>query len=561
MLSQQNIKISLKIKSILLAFILTILGIVSNSVHAQNQKFKVVLDAGHGGKDPGTLGKASFKNSYESHVALSVALKVGELLKADNNFKTIFTRKTNDFIPLHKRGSIANKADADLFISIHCNSAVTSAYGATTYVLGIGRSAKNLESSKRENAVILLEDDYEKHYDYDPNSEEFLIGLTLMQEDYQDKSIEFAQIVQNKFVSVAKRKNRGVNQGNFVVLYDSYMPSVLIEIGFLSNKIEEKFLQSKSGQLKIAKAIYEAIKTYKKRIDNNSIETTTIIEDSNLEEQIVIEEPDNNYYRIQIATSKRKIKTTANNFKKLKDIERIKFGSLYLYYYGKTTSLIQAKKLKNKAKKIGYKDAFIKRFTTPKKEIILPTVDVEPIKNTSNATHYYTVQFASSRNKISLKAYNFRGLENVFQKKVGKVYKYFYSKSLTIDEAKTIRKNVVKLGYKDAFVKKLKGKITTNKEVTKNTAKNTQIIKDIIFKVQISSGRKKIETKAYNFKGLKNVERVKIGNYYKYYYGKTNDYSKITNMHKKVLKQGYSDAKIVAIKNNKLVSVKSVINR
>ncbi len=556
MLSQQNIKISLKFKTVLLFWILIMLSIIYNPIHAQNQKFKIVLDAGHGGKDPGTLGKASYKNSYESDIALKVALQVGKLLKSNTAFKTIFTRKTNNvFVPLHKRGSIANKADADLFISIHCNSAVTNAYGTTTYVLGVGKSAKNLELSKRENDVILLEDDYEKHYDYDPNSEEFLIGLTLMQEDYQDKSIEFAQIVQNKFVSVAKRKNRGVNQGNLAVLYDSYMPSVLIEIGFLSNKVEEKFLHTKTGQLKIAKAIFEAIKTYKKRIDNNSIETTAIVEDSNLEE-----EPSNNYYRIQIATSKRKIKTTASNFKKLKGVERIKFGSVYLYYYGKTTSLEQAKKLRNKAKKTGYKDAFVKRFITPIEEIILPTKDVNTVVNTSNTTHYYSVQFASSRKKISLKAYNFKGLKNVFQKKVGKVYKYFYSKSLTIDEAKTIRKDVVKLGYKDAFVKKLKGKIVINNKVTKEPSKKAQIIKDIIFKVQISSGKRKIETKAYNFKGLKNVERVKIGNYYKYYYGNTNDYSMIKNMHKKALKQGYRDAQIVAIKNNKLISVKSVIN-
>ncbi len=460
MTSQQNTKISIKFtKRILILFIC--INLVS---YSQNSKFSVVLDAGHGGKDVGTVGNKRYK-TYESHIALNVVLEIGNLLKKNKDIKTIYTRKTKVFIPLHKRGDIANKADADLFISVHCNSASTNAYGTTTYVLGMGKTAKNFELSKRENDVILLEDDYEKHYDYDPNSREFIIGLKLMQEDYQDKSIEFAQIVQNKFVTVAKRKNRGVNQGNLAVLYDSYMPSVLIEIGFLTNKKEEDFLHTKAGQKLIAKAIYKAIITYKNRLENNSIDTETDIVET-----------------------------------KIKDV-------------------------------------------------------------TGSST--YKIQIATSRNKIEPKSYNFKGLQNVERKKVGSIYKYYYGNTNSLTEAKELRKSVIKL-FKDAFIKKFTEKVIITQieeaiDKPKTTKPSSKIFKGIDFKVQVTSSLKKIATKSYNFRGLKNMEAVKVGKHYKYYYGKTSDFNLIKKMRKEAVAKGYSDAFIVAIKNNKKVSVSKVL--
>ncbi len=451
----------------------------ANTTIAQNSVFKVVLDAGHGGKDSGTVGLKSFKNSYESHIALKVTQKVGKLLKKEGDIDVIYTRNSNKFIELHKRGKIANKADADLFISIHCNSASNkNAYGTTTYVLGMGKTKKNLELSKRENDVILLEDDREKNYSYDPNSQEFIIGLTLMQEDYLDKSIEFAGIVQDKFVRVAKRKSRGVNQGNLAVLYDSYMPSVLIEIGFLTNKSEEKFLHTSAGQNKIAKAIYKAIITYKNRLEDNSIVT---VEDS------------------------------------------------------------------------------------------LTTSDT-PAPKTAIVGKYYTIQFATSKKKMKLAPYNFRGLKKVERKKIGNVYKYYYGRAFNTKQAKKLQRKVIKKGYKDAFVIRVKNlnvamdtnlKINTmSKKPVTSTVTNTstsKIYKGIDFKVQISSSRKKIITKAYNFRGLKNVERVKVGKYYKYYYGKTSDFSLIKSLHKEALTKGYKGAFIVAIKDGKKVSITKIL--
>ncbi len=466
MLSQQNIKIYNPYK---MHVYLRLLFLISPFLlFAQSSKFSVVLDAGHGGKDPGALGNSKDK-IYERDIALGVVLEIGKLLKNDADIKTIYTRKTDVFIPLHKRGDIANKADADLFISIHCNSAVTNAYGTTTYVLGMGKTAKNFELSKRENDVILLEDDYEKHYDYDPNSQEFIIGLRLMQEDYQDKSIEFAQIVQNKFKTVGKRKDRGVNQGNLAVLYDSYMPSVLIEIGFLTNKTEEKFLHSKNGQKLIAKSIYKAIKTYKNRLDQNSID------------QIV-------------DSSKNEVETNIKNI----------------------------------------------------------------ISNS-----YYSVQIATSRNEIETKSYNFKGLENIIRKKVGKIYKYYYGKTTDLNEARQIRKKAVNVGFRDAFVKKFTEKVTVQETIETvdkpKTYKNERIFEGIDFKVQLSSSPKKVSTKPYNFKGLTPVEAVKIGSFYKYYYGKTSDFNKIKKMRKEAVAKGYTGAFIVAVKNGKRVSVSRVL--
>jgi N-acetylmuramoyl-L-alanine amidase len=487
MISQQNIKFSIKLKSFAFLMALFSFTFLSHSVFAQNTKFTVVLDAGHGGKDPGTVGLQTYKNSYERDIVLKVVKKVGKFLKKEHDIKTVYTRDTNKFIELHKRGKIANKVDADLFISVHCNSAVTNAYGTTTYVLGMGKTAKNLELSKRENDVIMLEDDREKNYKYNPNSQEFLIGLTLMQEDYLERSIEFAGIVQNKFKTVAKRKNRGVNQGNLAVLYDTYMPSVLIEIGFLTNKSEEKFLNTPLGQSKIAEAIYKAILTYKKRLEKNSIEPKT--------ETLIVQTQQKNaskFYKIQIATSRKKIEAKPYNFKGLVGIERVKVGNVYKYFYGVANNVSDARKLRLKAVRKGYKDAFIAKFN--------------------------------------------------FDKSTSDVYK---------------------LNYVNPAKKQKTAKTTTKKseKLTTKSSTSNNVFNGVDFKVQLSSSPKKIETKSYNFRGLKNVERVKVGKYYKYYYGKTSNYDEIKKLHKIATKKGFNGCFIVAIENGKKISVREVLKR
>mgnify|MGYP003327589504 CR=1 FL=1 len=190
----------------------------------------------HGGKDPGNRGN----NYYEKKIALSVALKTGALLKKEKDVRVVYTRTTDRYVTLNGRASIANKAKADLFVSIHCDAHNSNAYGAGTFVMGLHRNKDNFRISQKENSVIFLEDNYEQEYDgFDPNNPESVISLVLMQEDYLNQSIEAASFIQNSFVSNLKRKNRTVKQAGFLVLRNTYMPSVLVELGFLTNKKEE----------------------------------------------------------------------------------------------------------------------------------------------------------------------------------------------------------------------------------------------------------------------------------------------------------------------------------
>ena len=249
-----------KVKAVFATFLMC----VGSTVYAQN--FKVVLDPGHGGKDPG----ATRGNYVEKKIVLDVALKVGELLKLDKDIKVIFTRKTDVFLEVAERTKIANREKADVFVSIHVNAAKnTSAYGAETYIMGISKNEANLDVAKRENAVITLEDNYEKHYEgYDPNRPESLIGLTLMQEQFIKQSIDLASKIQVRFKDDVLRNDRGVRQGPFWVLHSALMPSILVELGFISNKEEGEYLNSEEGKNEMAKAIARAIREYKKSNSN-----------------------------------------------------------------------------------------------------------------------------------------------------------------------------------------------------------------------------------------------------------------------------------------------------
>jgi N-acetylmuramoyl-L-alanine amidase len=228
----------------------------------------VVIDAGHGGKDPGAIGPGK---TNEKDVALAVALKLGEYIHANfPDVNVIYTRKTDVFIELHERAEIANKNKADLFIAIHCNSTPTpTAYGTSTYVLGLHRTEANLEVAKRENSVILLEDDRDKNYEFDPNSPEGHIMMSMKQNAFLDQSIDMASKIEGQYEGGAKRKSLGVKQAGFYVLYKTAMPSILSEIGFISNPTEEKFLASEKGQEMIAASLFKAFKDYKFEMENS----------------------------------------------------------------------------------------------------------------------------------------------------------------------------------------------------------------------------------------------------------------------------------------------------
>jgi len=337
---------------------------------SQDKPFVVVLDAGHGGKDSGNRGNGY----YEKKIALNIILQIGKILEKKPNIKVIYTRKTDVFVDLIERARIANRADADLFISVHCDAHTSQAYGAGTFVLGLHANQRNFEVAKKENSVIFYEENYEENYDgFDPNNPESVIGLTLMQETYLNQSITAADAIQKSFVANLNRKDRTVKQAGFVVLKYTYMPSVLVETGFLTNAKEGAYLNSSKGKLEMAQAISKAIINYKNSL-SSSINTLSSIGETVVEEKKEAAATSNEViFKIQIAASSKKLESKAYNFKGLSPISREKEKELYRYYYSETTSYEKAKKLKKKAKRKGYKHAFIVAFKENKK-IKLSTV-------------------------------------------------------------------------------------------------------------------------------------------------------------------------------------------
>lgn len=347
-------KISLLIALFMLPIVVLAASGLTNDP-PNGRKFKVVLDAGHGGDDGGN----SKYGVLEKDVALKTVLAVGKKLEAHENIEVIYTRKRDVFVELNERANIANKAKADLFVSIHCNGFhKESANGNETWVLGLTKSKDNLDVVMMENSVILLEDDYEENYGgFDPRDPSSYATSVLTQEVYMEDSIELAAMIQDNFAQNVRRTNRGVKQNWFVVLLKSYMPSVLVEIGFLSNNNERKYLTSSSGQQQVVESIYDGIMSYIKTRDVN------LSQPSN--QQAVAKKDndntnsDNTLYKVQIAAGQSAIEPESYNFKKLPQITREKEGVIYRYFTGSTTSINDAKDILKQAINKGYKSAFI----------------------------------------------------------------------------------------------------------------------------------------------------------------------------------------------------------
>ncbi len=354
-----------------------------------NSKFKVVLDAGHGGKDFGT----SHNGNVEKRIVLSVVLKVGEILEKQPDIDVIYTRKTDVFVEVKERSVIANKENGNVFISVHCNGVNSNdASGTETYVMGLSKNKSNLEVAKKENAAITLEDDYKNKYaGFDPNSPESLIGLTLMQEDYVGQSIDLASKVQDGFTNELKRKSRGVKQGPFWVLHGAFMPSILIELGFVSNKEEGEYLNSERGQRELAESIAKGILNYKKDFysaskgntapavkDNKTVKNnpnpvqevkTTVVPNKEEVEKVeskVVTAKDV-VFRIQISASSKVLDLKPSNFNGLSSIFMIKENNLNKYYYSETSDYNEAQKRLGEAKLKGYTSSFIVAFKKGKK--------------------------------------------------------------------------------------------------------------------------------------------------------------------------------------------------
>ena len=337
------------------------------SMFAQsNNKFKVILDPGHGGKDFGT----SHSGNVEKKIVLAVALKVGEILNKNSDIEVVYTRKTDVFVPVRDRSVIANEANGNVFVSIHCNGvAASSASGTETFVMGLSNNKSNLEVAKKENAAIILEDDYKTRYaGFDPSSPESIIGLTLVQEDYISQSIDLASKVQDGFTSDLKRKNRGVKQGPFWVLHGAFMPSILIELGFVSNKEEGAYLNSDAGQRELATSIAQGILSYKNNYygKGSSGTASTSASKPAVEKSAAASTPktaasasSDVVFKVQISASNRVLALKPQNFNGLKNVTMEKDGALNKYFYSRTSDYEAAKRLLSEAKAKGYTSAFI----------------------------------------------------------------------------------------------------------------------------------------------------------------------------------------------------------
>ena len=349
----------------LLVLLLTCALFASFSVikNDTQKPFVVVLDAGHGGKDSGNIGNGF----VEKDIVLDVTLQIGKILEKVPGIKVVYTRKTDVLIDLYRRGPIANEVDADIFVSIHCDAFTNQAYGVGTFVMGVDKSGKNLNTAKKENEVIFLEDNYEERYaGFDPNRPESLIGLTLMQEEYLDQSINLAGLIQSNIVNNLKRKDRSVRSAPFWVLHSSYMPSVLVELGFLTNNKEGPYVNSKKGRRELATQVANGILMYKKNIAlGTSNAQNPVITQDEVDEAIKVSQEkiyDDVTFKVQLAAGSKKIATKAYNFKGLKNVAREKFGTLYKYFYGSTSNYTEIQLLKTFAQEKGYTSAYVVAF-------------------------------------------------------------------------------------------------------------------------------------------------------------------------------------------------------
>jgi len=387
--------------------------------------FVVVLDAGHGGKDPGNLG-----NGYmEKIIALKIALKAGDLLSENQDIKVIYTRDSDHFVDLMQRGVIANKAKADVFISIHCDSHTSNAHGAGTFVLGLHANKQNFAVAKKENSAIYLEENFEERYaQYDINSPESVIGFTIMQEEFLDKSIQLAKSMQDRFANKLKRNDRKVKQAGFIVLHQTFMPSVLVETGFLTNANEGAYLNSKKGQAEIAAAIAEAVLEYK-----SSLQSLSLGDFSN----DVKETP---------ATTEPQAKETPASVKTESTKESLEVN-------------VTLEEKNTEAKK---QDAFENQINETASEAVTSEVKTlaqgtstrenndETVKSSSPIV--FKIQLMAVSKKIPLVASNFKGLNDISTEPVGSLNRYFYGSTADYKQAKDLLIKAVNAGYLNAFI-------------------------------------------------------------------------------------------------------------
>ena len=323
----------------------------------------IVIDAGHGGKDTGALGAVT----TEKAINLAVAKKLGAYIEENlRDVKVVYTRKTDKFVELSERAAIANRNNADVFISIHCNSTegTTTAKGAETFVMGESKNEKNLAVAKKENAAILLEDNTDAYDNFDPNSTEAYILFSLTQSLYQSQSLDLADKVQKQFANKVGRHDRGVQQAGFLVLWKTSMPSILVELGFINNAKEEQFLNSEKGQTQMALALYRAFEEYKREFESENHVAPKPADKPAASTDTKPAQSGNKdtYFTVQFSTLDKKVPVTDKAFKGVKEVEVYEYNGAFRYTSGRFQTKAEAVARQNEVRGLGFKDAFIIAF-------------------------------------------------------------------------------------------------------------------------------------------------------------------------------------------------------
>jgi N-acetylmuramoyl-L-alanine amidase len=347
----------------------------NNGIWAKD--FVLVIDPGHGGRDPGAIGKIS----KEKNINLNIALKLGNFIKKNcEDVKVVYTRSTDIFIPLDRRAEIANNEKADLFISIHTNALARKQQiqGASTWTLGLARSEENLEVAKRENAVMFYEADYKTRYaGFDPNSSESYIIFEFIQDKYMMQSVRLASLVQRQFKGTCNRKDLGVHQAGFLVLKNTTMPSVLIELGFISTLAEERFLNTEAGASTMVRGIYNAFLVYKSenqvKLSGESRRTLSGTSSKPASTDEII-------FKLQFLTSTRLLPQNHADIKGLKGVEHYKENGIYKYTCGASPDYNKVLKTQKEVA-TRYKDAFIIAFRDGKRMDIHQAIRIFKEKN------------------------------------------------------------------------------------------------------------------------------------------------------------------------------------
>lgn len=332
-----------------------------------NDKFIVVLDPGHGGNDPGAVGR----KGKEKNINLNVAIKLGKLIENKcSDTKVVYTRKTDMFVPLHKRAEIANNAKANLFISIHTNAVSrknSHVRGTETYTLGLHRTEENLEVAKKENSVILIEDDYKQRYaGFNPNSSESYIIFEFMQDKNMAQSVNFATLIQKHFKG-CNRIDKGVHQAGFLVLRETSMPSVLVELGYISNPSEETYLLSEKGTSELAEAIYKAFLNYKGNTPQTLVTSTIKEKTPETPTKNTINTNSKPVFKIQILASDKVLAQNSRQFKGLKPVSWYQENGMIKYTFEEDEDYNKVLRIKKKVVDPKFKDAFIIAFKNGQK--------------------------------------------------------------------------------------------------------------------------------------------------------------------------------------------------